>query len=180
MQQTLKLLKSSEDDFDPLFSDNVLRKLVNFADDGKTCLIHPVYPPAYPAQISNRVFHITPFGPLWAAKTTSYIQKACTSKNAKYIRGDEAGGANVIQSIWNEIARASHIIADLTDLNANVALEIGIAHTLGRRTLLTGQTEVIKKLFPMIAKLRVIPYKRPEELEKITTNFLSEKFDTLE
>jgi nucleoside 2-deoxyribosyltransferase len=180
VKQTLKLLKSSEVDFDPLFNNNVLRKLINYADDSKTCLIHPLYPPAYPAQNENRVFHVTPFGPPWAAKTTSHIRKACKNKNTKYIRGDEAVGANVIQSIWYEIARASHIIADLTDLNANVALEIGIAHTLGRPTLLTGQTEVIKKLFPMIAKLRVIPYKKPEELEKITTKFLSEKFDTLE
>jgi len=48
---------------------------------------------------------------------------------------------------------------DITDFNANVALELGIAHALGRRTLIVAQRgNTLDRLFPSISKLRVHDY----------------------
>jgi hypothetical protein len=57
-------------------------------------------------------------------------------------RGDDFFGSDyVIDDIWNAIYHANGIIADCTGRNANVFYELGIAHTLGRRTLLLAQNQ---------------------------------------
>ena len=72
---------------------------------------------------------------------------------------------NVIRSIWEEINRATHVLVDLTGFNANVALELGIAHTIGRPDLTVGQGNTVKRLFPTIAKRRFYPYKSAQSSE---------------
>jgi flagellar biosynthetic protein FliR len=42
---------------------------------------------------------------------------------------------------------------------ANVALELGIAHTLGRPVLMVGQDDTVEHLFPSVDKLRLTPYR---------------------
>jgi hypothetical protein len=79
---------------------------------------------------------------------------------------------NVIRSIWEEIACATHVVVDLTGFNANVALELGIAHTLGRPCLLVGQDATVKHLFPMIAKQRFFSYMTASDLEPLLRDFL--------
>ncbi len=49
-------------------------------------------------------------------------------------------------------------LVDLTGFNANVTLELGLAHALARKALILGQVGTEKRLFPSIAKLRVAPY----------------------
>jgi hypothetical protein len=44
-----------------------------------------------------------------------------------------------MQDIWLAIQRADVIIADVTGRNPNVFYELGIAHTLGRRSLILSQ-----------------------------------------
>ena len=60
--------------------------------------------------------------------------------------------------IWDNLCQASHLVVDLTGLNANVALELGIAHALGRNVLLITQDSVEQVHFPSLAKLRVHRY----------------------
>ena len=92
----------------------------------------------------------------------------------RYVRGDEAIDPNVIRSIWEELARATHVVADLTGFNANVALEMGIAHTLGRPCLLVGQHDTIRRLFPMIAKQRLHTYTALSDLGCQVAGFLGD------
>jgi hypothetical protein len=40
------------------------------------------------------------------------------------------------QRVWDGIANASIVVADISGLNANVMYEIGLAHGLGSRTFL--------------------------------------------
>lgn len=77
------------------------------------------------------------------------------------IRGDGAQGQEVIASIWDELCQATHISADLSGLNPNVCLELGVAHVLGRPTLLIGEAGTAARLgaeLPGAAKWRCHEY----------------------
>jgi hypothetical protein len=66
--------------------------------------------------------------------------------------------ADIIRSIWDNLCQASHVVVDLTGLNANVALELGIAHALGRNVLLVTQDDLDRAPFKSLGKLRVHRY----------------------
>lgn len=55
------------------------------------------------------------------------------------------GRANIIKDILEDLNRAQLVVADLTDNNPNVLWELGVRHTLKRRTLLISQD---KKFIP--------------------------------
>jgi hypothetical protein len=185
--QTFKMLQDQKAEGDPLLIDRLIIKFFEYLNDGKTMVIYPFYAPFYPNTGAKKVFHITPFRPDWAPKTRDQIRKTCKRMKFEYIRGDEAKDPNIIRSIWTEIAIASHIVVDLTGFNPNVTLELGIAHTLGKQILMVGLKETTDKLFPMISKLRTIPYidqkqdgrkiasyDKPEDLDKIVSDFLKQ------
>ena len=48
---------------------------------------------------------------------------------------------SVVQDIWKAIVSARLIVADCTDRNPNVFYEIGLAHTIGKSTILLTQRE---------------------------------------
>jgi hypothetical protein len=45
----------------------------------------------------------------------------------------------IIESIWEQINKSKFIVADLTNKNANVFYELGIAHTIGKDVILLSQ-----------------------------------------
>lgn len=126
----------------------------------------------------RRCFHVMPFRPDWSGKARDLVREAC-GPLATYVRGDEAGGTRIIHSIWDELCAATHVVTDLTDLNRNVLLELGIAHALGRPTLLVSQVakgDVAKHVIPALAKLRVVTYRIDDaSLPKAVTTFLTAK-----
>jgi hypothetical protein len=175
VDQSIKLLEDHQQDPDPLAIHRTIKKFVDFlnnAHEQSTMLIHPIWPPIYPEANASRLFHIMPFRPVWADKVASVTRVVCEQLEVDYVRGDKVKDPNVIHSIWREIAKASHVLIDLTDFNANVALELGITHTLGKPALIVGQNDTIENLFPMIEKLRVATYSDPKELEVIVQDFL--------
>ena len=174
IDQTLKQLQRLQEKPDPIAVGTALESLVSFLGKDAFMLMHPVWPPVYPDPEQIRLFHVMPFGPDWADDAAGNVEATCKKAGAQYVRGDRVKEASVIRSIWDEINRASHILADLTDFNANVALELGIAHTLGRPTLMVGRGDTVKRLFSMIAKLRFYPYgnAKSSRLDSLVANFL--------
>lgn len=96
-------------------------------------LINPVWPSAYPAVNARRLFHVMPFRPSWADIVTETARMAVRALRGNYVRVDEVEAPNVISSICAKIAQVSHVLVEPTGFNSNVALELGIAHTLGRK-----------------------------------------------
>jgi hypothetical protein len=172
VDQTVKMLSDQRKDPDPVTVTRTLGKFVEFLDDGATMLMHPLWSPVYPKTDHPRLFHVMPFRPNWAEKVTASARHECENQGVEYVRGDEMEEPNVIRSIWEEIAQASHVLVDLTDFNANVALEMGIAHTLGRPSLLVGRKGTVEQLFPMIAKLRVHTYRDTRSIGRLVREFL--------
>ena len=126
----------------------------------------PLYPSgrAYPNALEPRCFIIMPFcdelNPTYLA-----LIRECEREGVQPTRGDIAEGQEIIQSIWQEIGRGNCVIADLTGFNPNVCVELGIAHALGRPTLMIGKTGTEKHLFASVAKRRCHTY-RDDPLEE--------------
>ena len=159
VDQMLKQIERLQHEPDPVALATTLRTLVDFLHDGDARVIQPTWAPVYPDLRSKRLFHVMPFRPEWADGAVARAEAVCEAVGADYVRGDQVSDPDVIRSIWEEINRSSHVLVDLTGFNSNVALEAGIAHTLGRPTMLTGHESVVKDLFPNIAKLRIHPWR---------------------
>lgn len=140
------------------FRGALARVLGTLGADAPTALL-PAWPPAYPpADGERRLFHVTPFGPPWAAATREIARAACQSRGWTYSRGDELEEQRVIRGIWTEIGRSSAVLVDLTGLNANVALELGLVHALGRPFRILTQGNPGIEVFESVAKLQVHAY----------------------
>jgi hypothetical protein len=141
-------------------------------------IIYPAWPGSYPQAHVRRLFHVTAFGPRWAEETMKIAEQACNAAKprVKYLRGDQVLESDIIRSIWDNLCQASHVLVDLTGLNANVALELGITHTLGRRTLIVTQDSAVEKYFPAIGKTRMHRYSLSGEpgLNSLLDRFLAE------
>lgn len=77
---------------------------------------------------------------------------------------------SVVQDIWTAIVSARLIVVDCTDRNPNVFYEIGLAHTIGKPTiLLTQRAEDI----PFdLRHLRCIDYQlTPRGMKEFETKF---------
>lgn len=173
INQILKLLEEQKRHPDPVNINHTINKLLDFLKDGSTSVIHPIWAPVYPEEGVFSLFHVMPFGPDWAADGMRAAQEVCVNHGIKYIRGDQVDDPNIIRSIWSEIAKAVYVLIDITEFNPNVALELGIAHTLGKKSLVVAQPDTEKDLFPMISKQRVKTYTDYVELKDILQNFLN-------
>ena len=153
-----------------LITDDVVRDPVKFRRfvepvlgsvwPSSPLMVFPAWRGGYPVPRSRRCFHVTAYRPAWAAKTTKTIAATCeTAKpGVEYVRGDQVPDADIIRSIWDNLCQASHVVVDLTGLNANVAVELGIAHALGRNVLLVTQDDLDKAPFKSLGTLRVHRY----------------------
>jgi hypothetical protein len=140
-------------------------------------MLYPTWPGDYPALHERRCFHVTAFGPDWANETMELVREACrrAEQDIAYIRGDQVLSPDIIRSIWDEICRASHIVVDLTGLNINAVLELGMVHVLGRNVLLITQDDRPDLYFRSIAKMRLHHYslEDPAGLNRVLDAFLA-------
>lgn len=69
------------------------------------------------------------------------IKEACNAAGAYSERVDEQTyDGRILDRIYNQIAKADFIVADMTGRNPNVFYEVGYAHALGKRTVLVVKT----------------------------------------
>jgi hypothetical protein len=91
--------------------------------------------------ISNvrRVFVAMPFGGVYDIYFST-IKPVLEKCKCNCIRADELyKPREIIDLVWQEIRRASLVIADITDGNPNVMYEVGYAHALASPTILLCQ-----------------------------------------
>jgi hypothetical protein len=86
-----------------------------------------------------RAFVIMPFTDEFTAVFEQLIRGALT--NYEVQRADsQLDERNILEAIIHGIAEADLIVADITGLNANVMYELGVAHALGKPTVMLTQT----------------------------------------
>jgi hypothetical protein len=117
----------------------------------------PAFPPVYPSANEPPLFHVTAFRP-WSKPCEEMVRDACSRAGMKYLIGYERLDPDILRAIWRDIAGASFVVVDLTSLNPNAALELGIAQALGRPTLVITQTPNLAAYFQPLAKVRTYLY----------------------
>ena len=86
-------------------------------------------------------FVIMPFAEKLQPVYEDSIRPTVEAAGLRCERADEVRGTNTITwDIWERINRARFLIADLTDLNANVFYELGLAHALSKDVVLLTQS----------------------------------------
>jgi hypothetical protein len=102
-------------------------------------------------------FVLMPFREIWSEEIYKSIRSIIESLGFQCLRADNLNGPIIIEDIWTKINQAGFIIADVTGKNPNVMYEVGIAHTVGRPTILL--TQEIKEIPFDFTHLRHIEYK---------------------
>jgi hypothetical protein len=89
------------------------------------------------------VFVLMPFTESWSEYIwKEEIQKSVQqyqSAKLRCMRADDLFGQDVMIDIYESIAKTRIVIADITNRNANVFYELGIAHSLGKDVILLSQ-----------------------------------------
>jgi hypothetical protein len=165
----------SEAAHDPIEFRAALAAFARYLTAEPHVVLYPRWTVSYPDPLVPRCFVVMPFreelDPAWHT-----VAGECQQAGVEPVRGDVAEGQQILHSIWEEIGRATYVIGDLTGLNPNVCLELGIAHALGRRTLLIGREGTEKSLFLNLAKERCHTYpagaRDDTRLRRTLRNFL--------
>ena len=147
-------------DSDPVRFGDALESVNSYLGHAKLEIVLPCWPGGYPNPAAPSWFAVMPFR---AERETAYeaMRDAAIAAGITPVRGDTAGGQEIIESIWQELCRATHVTVDLSGFNLNVCLELGIAHTLGRPVLLVGEKGTSQRLaeaLPTVAKWRCHTY----------------------
>jgi hypothetical protein len=104
-------------------------------------------------------FVVMPFGGIWDDYYTELYSPAVEQAGLKAVRADDVFSAgSVLQRIVDALDRASVVLVDVTESNRNVHYELGLAHALGRPTVLIAPAGT--PLFFDIGQERMIPYDR--------------------
>lgn len=124
--------------------------------------INPLLGPAS-YQVDERLaFVLMPFTDELTDIFTTFVKPTVELPNFNLVckRADDIkSNRAIIQDIWKSICEARIVIADMTSLNPNVMYELGIAHTLGKETILIYQKSEEEIRFPFdLSHIRRIEY----------------------
>lgn len=113
---------------------------------------------------------LMPFLPQMRPIFDDHVKKVATELNLSAGRADDFfSKGTVIRDIWSAIYYAKVIVADCTKRNPNVFYEIGMAHTLGKDTILVSQS--VKDIPFDLRHIRFIVYaytpKGMDEFERV-------------
>jgi hypothetical protein len=103
-------------------------------------VVEPFWPSTAVRIDRNGAFLIMPFRPAWADSVRATVGKALASVGVRCNRADDLSGRTVMADIWKGICECGIVIADLTDSNANVTYELGLADAVGQPAVLICQT----------------------------------------
>lgn len=157
---------------DPIEARALALMILNVTVQHERAVLTPNWPGFYPDPERPRSFHVMPFSESWSDGAREAVRLAWQNRDIQYDRGDENGADRVIRGIWEGIARSHYVLVDVTGLNINVCLELGLSHALGRPTLIVRRQGESDTLFPAIQKLQVPEY-TDETITGIIDNFLA-------
>lgn len=104
-------------------------------------VVRPVFGmPGTDGQYECDVFMIMPFVEEFQSIYMDYVKPVIESFGLVVKRGDDFfSDRTIIDDIWSGIARCRLVVADCTGRNVNVFYELGLAHAIGKSTILITQ-----------------------------------------
>lgn len=110
---------------------------------GDTIAVAPVFGiPRNTHFLRRDVFVVMPFAPEMKIYYDEAIVPVCQQLGLFASRADDFFTNNAVMAdVWGAIFSASMIIADCTGRNVNVFYELGMAHTIGKPTIIVSQDE---------------------------------------
>jgi len=133
------------------------RNLTNILPKGYMAVKPLLSLPSRSPQFICDVFMVMPFAHTFTPLYTDHIKPLVEKKDLAIKRGDDFFAQQAIMSdVWSAINSSKLVIVDCTGKNANVFYELGIAHTLGRPTIMITQS--IDDIPFDIRHLRMIVY----------------------
>jgi len=113
------------------------------------------------------VFVLMPFSDELKPVYEDHISKVALQAGLRVKRADNFFTSGPIMSdIWSAINAADIIVADLTGRNPNVFYETGLAHAIGKNTILLAQS--IDDVPSDLRQLRIILYEfKPRGMQKL-------------
>jgi hypothetical protein len=108
-------------------------------------------------QFLDSCFVMMPFGTWFDRYYKEIYSPAIREAGFEPVRADELfASGTVVEQIWDQIQKASVLLADLTDKNANVFYELGLAHAAAKPVVFTAAR--IEDVPFDLRHLRVIVY----------------------
>ncbi|MCW4011285.1 MAG: hypothetical protein NWF05_11830 [Candidatus Bathyarchaeota archaeon] len=87
-------------------------------------------------------FVLMPFQPNFERIYKDHIKPTIEKSSFAVIKANDLYTTSaIVEDIWEQINKARLIVADVTGKNANVFYELGIAHTVGKDTVILTQDE---------------------------------------
>src|SRR3712207_1816326 len=121
----------------PVAIDAAARQV--FREAGRGALVTPVWSTTRKRSAGPALFYAVPFSMDWSDAARSAVRATCKEAGICYWDGETAEDVRILQRIWDSIVSADWVLADMTNLNPNVMMELGMAHTLGRPALVVQQ-----------------------------------------
>jgi hypothetical protein len=107
---------------------------------GDDMLVNPIWRGRGFVVEPKSCFVLMPFGASWSRRIWErHLGPIIAECGFTPRRADEFTGHDIMEDIWLGLNTAEMVIADITDRNANVFYELGIAHTLGKPIILLTQ-----------------------------------------
>lgn len=124
-------------------------------------LARPIWgEPLRRSQFQSDIFMVMPFRERFDAIYHNVIRPVVADLNLMMKRGDDFSSTrgSIIAEVWAAIYGCKVVIVETTEINANVYYELGMAHMLGKPTILLTQTKAVDQLPFDIRHLRFIVY----------------------
>jgi hypothetical protein len=102
-------------------------------------------------------FVIMPFGDVWDDYYTRIYSPAISEAGLMPVRADDVFRAgSILQDIVDLLRQSIVVLADITETNRNVHYELGLAHALGKPTVLVAPRDM--NLFFDVGQERMVTY----------------------
>lgn len=93
-------------------------------------------------ELTNQCFVIMPFDGKFVTEYDRVIKPAVEEAGLECVRGDQIfAKAQIMADVWRSIRQSRAVLAELTDKNANVVYELGLAHAIGKPAIIITRTE---------------------------------------
>lgn len=107
----------------------------------KKLIVDPIFETRDIKAQSDLAFVLMPFQESWSDRIWDRVLRpTLEGQGLVAMRADDMFGRDVMEDIWEGIVAAQVVIADISNRNANVFYELGIAHTLGKPVILLTQS----------------------------------------